>query len=462
MGVPLTSHVVAFDERRSSPLTNLGTLGATGDATATGTKSLTFTGTRYAYLPGVASNYLSTTSAATLNITGDIEIVVRVALDDWTPAATSALIGKYGNTGNISWRVVVLATGVVRFTFSTDGTALTNKDSTVATGFTDGTAYWLKVTMDVDNGAAGYDVKFYTAADADAEPTSWTQLGSTVTTATATSIFVSTQALEIGTSTTGAASPAAGKFYNAIVRSGIGGSTVFSTSIHHDNVDADDTSYTCATGQTVTINRSTGATYKTAVVTSGVRLFNGSSDLLTVADNASLDFGASDSFTVWALIRQWSTPNNNGRWVAKGGGVNPRWGILSNTTSLQVQFQTNDGTNNAADATGTFTAGATLLAAGVLNRSAATTGAYRDGVLDSPATSSSAVGSLAGSEALTVGGQPTPASYQAFELYAWGVYAGVMTATQLVALKADLIQGTGTGPRTANLSVPVRAVTLGV
>ena len=42
-------------------------------------------------LPGLSGNYLSTPDTAATSVTGDIDIRVKVALDDWTPSATQTL-----------------------------------------------------------------------------------------------------------------------------------------------------------------------------------------------------------------------------------------------------------------------------------------------------------------------------------------------------------------------------------
>ena len=53
-------------------------------------------------------------------------------------------------------------------------------DAGIEDRFSEGEKFWIRVTLDVDNGAAGHDVKFYTAPDSNGEPGSWTQLGSTL------------------------------------------------------------------------------------------------------------------------------------------------------------------------------------------------------------------------------------------------------------------------------------------
>ena len=175
-------------------------------------------------LPGASGNYASTPDAAPLDIVGDIDLRAQVALDDWTPVASQEVISKSLTTGNQrGYRLLVLSTGALQLQWSADGTAVISKDSTVSVGFADGLRKWIRATLDVDNGAAGNDVKFYTSDDGE----TWTQLGATVTTAGVTSIFSNTSPLELGATEGGTVFPLAGKIYAAQVYSGIAGTLVF-------------------------------------------------------------------------------------------------------------------------------------------------------------------------------------------------------------------------------------------
>lgn len=216
----------------------------------------------YVELPGTNGNYLSTPDAASLDITGDIDLRVRVAMDDWTPGTTSALLAKYlGSGGSDSFIFGVDGgTGKLRAYWTETGSTLKSTLSTVATPAADGAPLWVRVTLDVDNGAGGHDVKFYTSTDG----VSWTQLGTTYTGSGTTSIFAGTQPVSLGGYATGAGALTAGKIYAAQVRNGIGGTIVA-------NFDADDFAYanentaTDSTGKVWTVNRSSSG-QKAAVV----------------------------------------------------------------------------------------------------------------------------------------------------------------------------------------------------
>jgi hypothetical protein len=157
-------------------------------------------------------------------VTGDIDMRVRVALDDYTPAATNrTLFSKWLEAGDQrSFRLVLLTTGVFRLGWSTDGAAGTvvTVDSTTAVSTLDTEITWLRATLDVSNG----NVNFYTSDDGD----NWTLLGTADQGgAGATSIDDSTALLEIGSDNVGTGGNIAGKWYRAELYDGIAGTLEF-------------------------------------------------------------------------------------------------------------------------------------------------------------------------------------------------------------------------------------------
>lgn len=185
-------------------------------------------------LSGVSNSYAWAPDSNALDISGDITITAKVTADDWTPSATSAFVAKWiSNTSQRSFNFQVYTNGALRFNYSTDGSSGSPIDSTAPTGFSDGSTHWVAVTVDVDNGAGGWDVRFWTSPDGAA----WTQLGSTVTTATPITLFNSTAPLQIGAmgqSVAGDANALRGVIERATVYSGLrdlnaatGGTLVF-------------------------------------------------------------------------------------------------------------------------------------------------------------------------------------------------------------------------------------------
>lgn len=175
-----------------------------------------------AEMPGAAGDYISTPDSAAASITGDLEIIVKVSLDDWTPAAVQMLVSKFASTGNQrSYSLYVETNGTLVLTQSTLGTSASNGvfQSSAATGITNGAAKWIKATLDVDNGASGRTAKFYLSDDG----VTYTQLGTDVTVATAATTFDSTAEVMIGSYLAGTSLNLNGTVYRAQIYNGIGG-----------------------------------------------------------------------------------------------------------------------------------------------------------------------------------------------------------------------------------------------
>lgn len=148
-------------------------------------------------LPGGDTDYATTVDAAVLDITSDIDIRVDAHLHDWR--TTSVLACKWrmvSPTVQRSWALETTSSGFLKLWWSSAGTAATvlSATSTSALSVTTGRLA-VRVTLDVNNGAAGNTATFYTS---DTISGSWTQLGSPVIAAGTTSIFSSSSAVEVG------------------------------------------------------------------------------------------------------------------------------------------------------------------------------------------------------------------------------------------------------------------------
>lgn len=177
-----------------------------------------------------SANTTSTPDHADFAITGDIDVRALLAADDWTPAAPGGelIISQRSGTANRGWWFYVnQPDGVLAFGWSSTGSSPIAALSTVAPVVADGGLLWVRATLNVDNGASGKAVKFYTSnqsVETDPAAIVWTQLGTTVTSAGVTSIFDSTANVEIGTDD--AFFGLHGKVYYAEIRNGIGGTIV--------------------------------------------------------------------------------------------------------------------------------------------------------------------------------------------------------------------------------------------
>lgn len=254
---------------------------------------LPYAGVNYLWLPGVNGNYPSAPDSVPLSITGDIDVRLYMAADDWTPAAAPALFYKYNTgAGNASYGLYMNTNGTLGFFWSADGSAALDKVSTAAPIVSNFGALWIRATLDVDNGAAGNDVKFYTSIDG----VIWTQLGATVTTAGTTSIFDSNTQLTIGMRGSGSNDPLAGKVYRAQIYAGLTG-TDLRFDANFTTVPEGATSFTesSANAATVTIN-STGA--KPAQIVGSQQLLGDGNHWMQAA------FTSNQPATLMALVKQ--------------------------------------------------------------------------------------------------------------------------------------------------------------
>ena len=160
------------------------------------------------------------------SITGDLDLRIDFSCDNWATGAEQVVAAKGAASGNRSFWFDVSATGTPQLFWTADGTTMIGKQ--IASGWTvpaNGVRKLLRVVLDVDNGAAGNDVKFYESTDQGA---TWVQIGATVTTAGVTSVFDSTAELQLG-GRGGASAPGSnllGRIYRAQIRNGIGGPLV--------------------------------------------------------------------------------------------------------------------------------------------------------------------------------------------------------------------------------------------
>jgi hypothetical protein len=183
---------------------------------------------------------VSTPDHASLAIT-DLDVTIRLAADDWTPAATQVLIGQTAFIGAIGWTLDIQTDGRLRVQWSTDGTigTVVGHTTTNPLGFTDGTAHTIRVQLDVDAGGGNRAVTITT------DGVLLEQFGGA-----ATSIHNSNQALSISP----AAVPFVGRVYLAQLLDGIGSTTA----VANPNFDTPDspTQVTDSTGKVWTVSGS--------------------------------------------------------------------------------------------------------------------------------------------------------------------------------------------------------------
>lgn len=271
---------------------DLLTAGKRTDTSATSGTAAEFgyDGEDFLLLPGASGDYASTPDAAALDIVGDLDLRVRVALNDWTPAAESTLIAKYTATGNQrSYALAVTTAGALIFRWSEDGTAEKTETSSANLGaLAAGATTWVRATLDADVGGTDAAVNFYTSDDG----VTWTALGVQQLNGATTSIFASTAVLELGGQTLGTVNRLAGKIFRAQVLSGIAGSSVAAPV-----ASAASNSVTDATPRTWTVN---GAAKLSSHTMHGaqayLQVFSFAGTDVTVKLQHSADNGVADAF----------------------------------------------------------------------------------------------------------------------------------------------------------------------
>jgi hypothetical protein len=183
--------------------------------------------------------------------TGEIEVEVDVSVNDVTPSAITALVGKYAGAGARSLAFGINTSGTLRFEISEDGTNATAVSSSIAVGHFDYSRWSAKATWRPSDGR----VQFFTKPFGG----SYTQLGIDRTIAYA-AIFDSATVVTIGQLNNASGSGLIGKLYRATIKDGIDGTTVLDidfTTAPKKLANGD--TFVCTTGQTVTLN-SSGAT----------------------------------------------------------------------------------------------------------------------------------------------------------------------------------------------------------
>jgi len=305
------------------------------------------------------------------------------------------------------------------------------EESTVAVGATDGATTWVRATLDVDNGGGQYEVRFYTSADG----STWAQLGTTKTGSVGvTSVQATTAALEVGSYSGGASGVATGKFYRAQVLNGIGGTTVFDADFTTGITSGGQTTFTesSSNAATVTINRSTSGRKSVAVVRD-VWLF-GTDDYMEVADNDLLDFGASDSFTVVAVVRQWATFALDAVVAKKGGfgSASTGWTVYSSSSPyLRIADGTNQPESTSASSP---SSGQLAVITGVRNVGSDALTTYLNGTPGASITDTTTA-TLANAEVMRVGrlsGAST--SYADMELLGVAIFRRALSADELTSI----------------------------
>lgn len=421
-------------------------LGSTAGADSNDPLFLPFAGTPYLYLPGVTGNYANVPDEAALDITGDIDLRATVALTSWV-TGTQTFIAKRSNGGSDqAYRFhVITSTGRLQllWTPAGPGSEIT-ATSTVSPTVAEGGLLLVRATLDVDNGASGYTVQFFTktstpsAARADLlDHTGWSQLGADVVGGAPTSIYSSVQHLAVGSLSSGGVNALLGVVYGAAIYNGIAGTKVFDVDFTAlGSYNAARTSLTAVTGQTVTVNRS--ATGRKSVVVERNVFLLGVDDYFEVADSDGLDFGVADSFTVVIAARQYGTPSGNNTLIAKKPGElasDVGWQYYLPSGGANSASRLGDGSTAKFATTGDLTRGTTYVFCFV-RAAGATLTSYLSGVAGTGQTDT--LGTFTNTDALRIGrlsGGGT--AYGEFEFFGAAIFRRALTDAEIIRLNVE-------------------------
>lgn len=392
-------------------------------ATTAAALYLPWTGEARVYTPGAVSNSVGAADAAALDVT-QLEMVLRVAASDWTPAAISCMFSKDDVTTN-TWRGDLLTTGVTRFTKR----GVADYGSTAALALSNEQIIWYRNTYTSASG----DIAFYTAADQATEPSAWTQLGTTVS-SPAVALGTNATALSLGISGANLL-PFTGFFHRAILRNAPSSGT---TVANFTAADCAQSGYTDPAGAVWTVARA-AAGRKTVVQSSFANSARGiwqfaTDDYATAPAAAIPPMGASDAWSIVLAIRQHDTPTSFGRYLSTklSSGTGKGIAIRTNGTTRQIACHFGDGTN-AVDSFGPGAGTAGMMQVVVVSCTGPLVTIYVNGVTGTPVDVSS-VGDRTTGQMELGRDAGSGVSFQDFELIAAGTVARALTAADAARL----------------------------
>jgi hypothetical protein len=390
---------------------------------------LVYEGSKYVYLTGVTGNYISTPDSATVSVTGDFEIMARIAANDWTPSGAGSIASRYLTAGNQrSFRFLLETTGLLNLGVSPDGIVNNAFTSTAAVPFADRQSGWVRVTRRSSDGR----IQFFTASDSDAVPSSWTQLGADVT-GTTGALFDGTAELGIGAWDVGG-----GNMFTGVVRyvqllGSLGGAVVakFDASL------SGQTGYTDPTNSVVwTLNRASSGK-KLALVDRTMLLF-GTDDYLTTAHHPLLNFRLTGGLSVAGSYRTFALSGDFQDILSNGpSGTGGLWMLESRTNGADGWGFVGDGTNSAQGTISGGTVGQAKLTSFGLDRASNLFRAYMNST-QTYSASSAAVGAMTNLDAMQAGKAGSAASYTDMEFFGSAALQRALSTGELANLRTQL------------------------
>lgn len=147
--------------------------------------------TAYGYDMVASGDYFSTPNAVANQITGNLSLVVEVALNDYTPAVIETLVAKDSvSAGGRSYAFNLQTDGKLRLNYSLTGSAIISVTASTPLTLANNTRCHLAVEREASTGK----VRFYQSLDGSV---TWTQIG-TEQTGTSGNIFAGNAVVQFG------------------------------------------------------------------------------------------------------------------------------------------------------------------------------------------------------------------------------------------------------------------------
>lgn len=292
-------------------------------------------------------NYAQAPASGVLNLANgaDLDVIVKATKADWTtaPGSLGGFVVRDDGAGR-HWAFSMNSTGGLTFdAFNAAGTQFTYVSS-VATGLAANATKWLRATLDTDNGSAGSDAKFYMSDDG----VTWTQLGTTVTRSVVATWPSSTQPILVGAYRPALYPLGIGTIHRAIVKNGIGGTTVFDADF--ENATPFVSAFTeSALGAPVYVvsSTATSATANYGYIGPLGLVLGGGVDYAITPDAAANSVTGDIEIVVRCALANWLTLSGAifGKWNTTGG---KSYILYTNASGALQLFLSSNGTANGS------------------------------------------------------------------------------------------------------------------
>lgn len=155
------------------------------------------------------------------NLTGVIDVRIKVAFTAWPPGAQVNLAGRSGGAGTRGWYLIFNTAGVPIFAYSADGTTVATMSAGAGVPVVANTPFWLRYVFTPNDGAGNRTFAAYTGTDG----VTWTQVGATVTTAGAVVLHDPALGYELGGVASGVGASTL-RVYEVQIRNGLNGPNI--------------------------------------------------------------------------------------------------------------------------------------------------------------------------------------------------------------------------------------------